>query len=152
MKTSFYKSFVMLIAIAVVAACATVKPQKEASLYERLGGIEAISAVVNDFVEVVRADDRIKNPKVVHLMNTIDIAQSKAHLVDQVCMGAGGPCEYKGRTMKVSHKGLGITGDEFNWVVEDLIQTLDKYKVPEKEKQDLLAILGPMRGDIVEVQ
>jgi hemoglobin len=53
--------------------------------------------------------------------------------------------------MKETHKGLAITEDEFNYVVDDLIKTLDKYKVPEKEKQELLAILGPMKPDIVEV-
>jgi hemoglobin len=151
MKHSLYNSFVMLIVVAVMSACATMEPKQEASLYDRLGGKKAVQAVVNDFVNIVRTDERIKNPKVAHLMETIDIDQLKAHLVDQICMGTGGPCKYGGRSMKATHRGLAITGDEFNYVVDDLVNTLNKYSVPEKEKQELLAILGPMRPDIVEV-
>jgi hemoglobin len=151
MKIKPINSFLILIVVIVMSACTTMEPKQEASLYDRLGGKKAIQAVINDFVDIVGADERIKNQKVAHLMETIDIDQLKAHLVDQVCMGSGGPCEYKGRSMKVTHKGLGITGDEFNYVVDDLVKTLNKYSVPEKEKQELLAILGPMRPDIVEV-
>ena len=93
----------------------------------------------------------LRTQKVAHLMETIDVNRLKAHLVDQICSGTGGPCQYTGRSMKMTHKGLGITGDEFNYVVDDLVKTLKKYNVPEKEKQELLDILGPMRPDIVEV-
>jgi hemoglobin len=151
MKKNTYNSLVMLIVLVLISACATMETKQEASLFDRLGGKKAIQAVVNDFVDIVRADERIKNQKVANLMETIDINQLKAHLVDQVCMGTGGPCKYTGRSMKATHKGLGITGAEFNYVVDDLVQTLNKYNVPEKEKQELLAILGPMRPDIVEV-
>ena len=85
-------------------------------------------------------------------METIDIDRLKALVSDQVCGGTGGPCEYKGHSMKETHKGLEISEAEFNYVVDDLVKTLDKYKVPEKEKNDLLAILGPMQPDIVEVK
>ena len=150
-KNALFNSFLTLIVVAVMGACTTMEPKKEASLYDRLGGKKAIKTVVNDFVDRVRSDERIKNPNVAHLMETISINQLKAHLVDQICMGSGGPCKYAGRSMKETHEGLGITGDEFNHVVDDLVKTLNKYKVPEKEKQELLALLGPMQPDIVEV-
>ena len=136
----------------VLNACATSASKSEATLYDRLGGKEAIQAVVSDFVDTVGADERITNQKVAARLKVIDIDHLKALLVDQVCMGAGGPCEYKGRDMKETHVGLEISNQDFDYVVDDLVKTLDKYKVPEKEKDDLLAILGPMRPDIVEVK
>jgi hemoglobin len=152
MKIYSYKLIVILILLVLMGACAKNAPKEEATLFDRLGGKESIQAVVSDFVELVRADERIKNQKVIDRMNTIDIDQLKALLVDQVCMGAGGPCEYKGRNMKESHVGLGISNQEFDYVVDDLVQILNKYKVQEKEQNELLAILGPMRPDIVEVK
>ena len=152
MKASLYKIFVILIVLSVMSACTTMEPKKEASLYDRLGGKQAIQAVVNDFVETILTDKRITNPKVAHVMATIDIDRLKSLLVDQICMGTGGPCEYKGRSMKATHKGLEISEAGFNYVVDDLVKTLDKYKVPEKEKNELLALLGPMKPDIVEVK
>ncbi len=123
--------------------------KKEATLYDRLGGMKAIEAVVNDFIDTVGSDKRITNPKVGQRLKEIDIAKLKSLVADQVCAGTGGPCEYKGRSMKESHAGLAITDAEFGYVVDDLVKTLDKYKVPEKEKGELLAILGPMKPDIV---
>ena len=152
MYTSIYRSIFILTLLIVLNACATSAPKSEATLYDRLGGKEAIQAVVSDFVDTVGSDERITNQEVAARLKVIDIDRLKALLVDQVCMGSGGPCEYKGRNMKETHVGLGITDAEFDYVVDDLVKTLDKYKVPEKEKNDLLAILGSMRPDIVEVK
>jgi hemoglobin len=145
--------FIFMLGILVaIGACATQAPKEEATLYDRLGGKEAIQAVVSDFVDTVGGDKRITNEKVAQRLKEIDIDQLKALLADQICMGAGGPCEYKGRNMRESHVGLGISNQEFDYVVDDLVQIMNKYKVPEKEQNELLAILGPMRPDIVEVQ
>ena len=141
----------MLIALALVGACAKSTPKSEASLYDRLGGKKSIQAVVNDFVDTVGSDERITNQKVAERLKVIDINRLKELLTEQVCEGAGGPCKYSGRDMKETHVGLEISNKDFDYVVDDLVKTLDKYKVPEKEKNDLLAILGPMRPDIVEV-
>jgi hemoglobin len=73
----------------------------------------------------------------------------KAKLVDQICEASGGPCKYTGKDMKTAHAGMGITDADFNALVEDLVATLDKFKVPAKEKSELLAVLGPMKKDIV---
>jgi hemoglobin len=73
----------------------------------------------------------------------------KQKLVDQVCQGSGGPCTYTGKDMKTAHAGMGLTNADFDALVEDLVKALDAAGVPQKEKDELLAILGPMRTDIV---
>ncbi|MGQ0810644.1 MAG: group I truncated hemoglobin [Nitrospiraceae bacterium] len=115
------------------------------SLYTRLGEKPAITAVVDQFVSNVAADSRINGR-----FATTDIPALKKHLVDQVCMASGGPCTYTGRDMKTTHAGMRITNADFNALVEDLVASLDKFKVPEQEKKELLNLLGPMRKDIVE--
>jgi hemoglobin len=115
------------------------------SLYARLGGKGAITAVVNEFVSRVAADDRINA-----YFAGADLEKLKTHLVNQICQASGGPCKYTGKNMKAAHEGMMITTADFNALVEDLIATLDKFKVGEKEKGELLAVLGPMKGDIVE--
>lgn len=146
------KNFAMiLVSWVVMSACAGMEYKPDASLYERLGGTKAIQAVVNDFVDAVGADKRIKNPAVLAKMDEIDIDQLKIYVSNLVCMAAGGPCEYKGRSMKETHKDLGITEAEFAYVVEDLIQIMDQHKVSEREQIELLGLLAPMKKDIVEV-
>jgi hemoglobin len=118
----------------------------EKSLYERLGGKDAITAVVDDFVANVAADARIN----ARFAKT-NIPRLKQMLVDQVCQATGGPCTYTGRSMRDAHRGMNITEAEFNALVEDLTRSLDKFKVPEREKTELLTALGGMKGDIVGV-
>ena len=152
MRTCYTRLIMALVLLAMLNACATSTPKSEATLYDRLGGKEAIQAVVNDFVDTVGADQRITNQKVAERLKVINIDRLKALLTEQVCEGSGGPCKYSGRDMKTTHVGLEISNQDFDYVVDDLVQTLNKYKVPEKEQNELLAILGPMRPDIVEVQ
>ena len=113
-------------------------------LFDRLGGMDAIKAVVDDFVGNVAADARIN----ARFANT-DIPHFKQMLTDQVCNATGGPCEYKGKDMKTAHTGMKITEAEFTALVEDLVKSLDKFKVPEKEKGELLGALGGMKPQIV---
>lgn len=122
------------------------KGSEATSLYARLGGKEAITAVVDQFVANVAADARINGR-----FATTDIPKLKKHLVDQMCSATGGSCTYAGRDMKTTHAGMKITNGDFNALVEDLVAALDKFKVPAKEKEELLALLGPMKKDIVEV-
>jgi hemoglobin len=118
----------------------------ERKLYERLGGIEAITAVVEDFRDRAAADDRI-NLKFART----DIARLTKMLIDQVCEATGGPCRYGGRGMKEAHAGMNVTKGEFDALVDDLVATLKQLKVPSAEQGELLAILGPLKPDIVEV-
>jgi hemoglobin len=126
----------------VAAEPAPAAPQ---SLYDRLGGEESIKAVVDDFVANVGADTRIN-----HYFANANLERLKGHLVNQIGQASGGPQQYTGRDMKTTHAGMGIDEPAFNALVEDLVKALDKFAVQEKEKNDLLAILGPMKGDIVE--
>ena len=118
---------------------------QEKSLYERLGGKPAITAVVEDFVGRVAADNRINGK-----FANANIPRLKMLLVEQICQATGGPCTYTGRDMKTAHAGMGIKSEEFDALVGDLVATLNKFKVPEREKNELLGALGPMKKDIVE--
>lgn len=120
------------------------QPMAQSTLYERLGGKPAITAVVDDFISNVAGDSRI-NAR----FASANIPRLKGLLVEQICAGAGGPCTYEGRDMTTAHKGMGIRADEFDALVGDLVRSLDKYKVPEREKNELLALLGPMQSEIV---
>jgi len=118
-----------------------------ASLYERLGGLEAITSVVDSFVVRCAGDDRINRK-----FERTDIPRLKKMLVDQVCEATGGPCTYTGRDMQQTHESMAVTAGEFDALVEDLVLTLGEFDVPRAEQQELLGLLAPMRGDIVEVE
>jgi hemoglobin len=118
-----------------------------ASLYERLGGLEAITSMVDSFVGRCAGDDRINRK-----FERTDVPRLKKMLVDQVCAATGGPCAYTGRDMQRTHDGMGVTAGEFDALVEDLASTLDEFEVPKAEQEELFGLLGPMRGDIVEVE
>ena len=118
-----------------------------ASLYERLGGLEAITSVVDSIVARCAGDDRINGK-----FERTDVPRLKKMLVDQVCEATGGPCTYIGRDMQRTHDGMGVTAGEFDALVEDLVATLDEFEVPKAEQEELLGLLAPMRGDIVEVE
>ena len=122
---------------------------KDKSLYERLGGKKAITAVVDEFVGRVAADKRINNYFMAAASDPKRLAMFKMKLVDQICEASGGPCKYKGKDMKTAHAGMGITSADFDALVEDLVGALDKFKVGATEKQELLGALGPMKKDIV---
>jgi hemoglobin len=132
---------------AMLTGCSSMEGSRtmaSPSLYERLGGKPAITAVVDDFVGNVASDTRINQR-----FAGADIPRLKARLVDQVCEATGGPCKYTGASMRDAHKGMKITEAEFNALVEDLTKSLDKFKVPAREKGELLGALGGMKADIV---
>ena len=132
------------IAMCLLAGLSGGAAAQEKSLYERLGGKDAIKAVVDELVTIVGADARI-NKK----FAKTDMNRFKFELVEQVCAVTGGPCKYTGRDMKTAHKGMGITDANFNALVEDLQKSLNKFKVPEKEQGELLGILGSLKPQIV---
>jgi hemoglobin len=134
----------LALSLLALSACSNTAMNKEASLYDRLGGKPAVTAVVDDFVANVAADTRINGR-----FANANIGRLKQMLVEQICAGTGGPCVYAGRDMQSAHKGMNISDAEFGALVEDLVTTLDKFKVPAKEKQDLLSVLGPMKPAIV---
>lgn len=141
--------FIVAVSVAAVAQnsmSAANPPTQEKSLYDRLGGVNAITAVTDEFIKNAAADTRI-NAK----FAKTNIPRLRLHLIEQLCAATGGPCVYTGKDMKSTHKNMKVTEGEFNALVEDLVKALDKFNVPEKEKSDLLAILGPLKSQIVEV-
>ncbi len=120
-------------------------PAANAKLFDRLGGKPAIEAVVDDFLARVSQDERINAP-----FAGAHVPRLRTRLVELICAGTGGGCTYSGRDMKTAHTGMGVTGAQFDALAGHLVATLDKFKVPEKEKGELLAIIGPMKKDIVE--
>src|SRR5215468_9942018 len=137
--------------IVLVGMCSAVSGAlaKEKSLYDRLGGKPAITAVVDEFVGRVAADARINKYFMAAASDPKRLDAFKMKLVDQICEASGGPCKYKGMDMKSAHAGMRITASDFDALVEDLVGALDKFKVDGEEKQQLLGVLGPMKSDIV---
>lgn len=118
------------------------------SLYDRLGGYNAVAAVVDDFVGRLIADKQFERFFAGH--STDSKKRIRQHIVDQLCAAAGGPCIYTGRTMKDSHMGLNISEADWDAAAKHLVASLDKFKVPEPEKKELLAFVTSLKADIVE--
>ena len=137
------------LAIASVLTLSLPMLAKDKTLYDRLGGKKAIAAVVDEFVGRVAADTRINRYFAAAAGDSKRLATFKMNLVDQICQASGGPCKYMGKDMKTAHAGMGITSGDFDALVQDLVGALDKFKVGEKEKGELLGALGPMKADIV---
>ena len=140
--------------IAVVALMSSVgligsaSAQNKNSLYKRLGGYDAIAAVTDDFIGRLAADKQLGRYFVGHSTNSLQ--HIRQLVVDQICAATGGPCVYIGRDMKSAHQGMGITEEQFNIAAGHLSETLDKFKVPAKEKNELLGAVASFKNDIVE--
>jgi hemoglobin len=147
------RAILIPMAALTLAACASAPSDAPSSapgtptLYQRLGGREAIKQVVDDFVANLAADPRV-NARFKGL-DAAKLAKLQTNLADQICDVTGGPCAYLGRDMKAVHAGMNITEAEWNATVEDLVKTLNKFKVEPKEQQELLSALGGMKKDIV---
>lgn len=121
------------------------QPTAKNTLYDRIGGMDAIKSIVDDFVAYVQADERIKR-----FFATSDTAALEEKLVEQFCEAAGGPCKYTGRPMKEAHTSMGVTDADFTALVDNLQKALDKHGVPPPEQKELLALVGAMKNQIVE--
>lgn len=137
-----------LVALSGDAAAQSKGAQAAPSLYKRLGGFDAIAAVVDDFVPRLVADQQVGRLFAGH--GSDSKARVRELAVEFICQATGGPCVYLGRPMKTAHGGLGITESDWQTTVKHLVAALDKLKVPQKEKADLLALVSSLKGDIVE--
>jgi hemoglobin len=143
----------ILLLSLLVAACAggprKVAPartaaQDSAALYKDLGGTPGIERVVDATLAIVHAD-----PHINLFFENSDIPDLRRLLVEQICAATGGPCVYTGRTMEESHSGMGLTDEDFDRFVADMVAAMDGLSVPKELQQRLLALLGPMRPQIV---
>jgi hemoglobin len=124
------------------------KPQP--TLYERLGGVYNIATVVDDFIERLYVNDILNaNPKIDGARKRVPKAGLKFRVTALVCQVTGGPEQYTGRSMKEAHQHLNITEKEWKAMLADFKKALDKYKVPEREQKELIAIVEGTKKDIV---
>ncbi len=118
------------------------------SLYERLGGYDAIAAVVDGLMIRIGRDPVLARYFAGHGEDARK--RLRQFQVNMICEATGGPCFYTGRDMKTVHTGLGISGAEWQMLITHLIGTLDNFKVPDAEQKEILGILNGIKGDIVE--
>ena len=124
-------------------------PAQEKTLYERLGGYDAIAAVANDLLPRLENDTQLGR----FWANRGDdgIAREKQLLIDYLCSSAGGPLLYTGRDMLTSHRGMGITDSDWDLFIGHLKTTLAGFQVPQQEQDDVLAFIDSTKTDMVGV-
>jgi len=120
----------------------------ETTLYERLGGYDALTAVVNNLLPRLMADPLLA--RFWENRGTDGLEREKQLLIDFLCSSAGGPLFYTGRDMATSHKGMGVTEDDWTAFMGHLKTTLDEFKVPEPERGEVIAFIESTKADIVE--
>jgi len=151
-STRFQRATVigLVLSLLLTMSATAIAASQEKSLYERVGGYNALAAVVDDFIGRLVTDKQFE--KFFIGQSTDSKKRIRQHILDQFCAATGGPCVYTGREMKTSHAGLGITNAEWDAAAKHLVASLDKFKVPEKEKGELLAFVTSLKKDIVEKQ
>jgi hemoglobin len=120
----------------------------ERSLYQRLGGYDAISAVADDLLPRLQSDARLA--RFWQHRGADGVSREKQLLVDFLCSSAGGPLFYTGRDMKTSHRGMRISADDWSAFLGHLNATLDAFEVPAAERAQVVAFIQSTRPDIVE--
>jgi hemoglobin len=145
---SVIMALALLALIASVARVQIASAQNDNSLYKRLGGYEALAAVTDDFIGALATDKTLGR----FFVGASDNSKMRIRqlVLDQLCAATGGPCIYIGRDMKTVHKGLGISEEDWNIAVKHLVNTLNKFKVPEREQKELASALTTLKADIVE--
>lgn len=119
------------------------------SLYERLGGEEGITSIVDDVVDTHTKNPAIQARFIPYLDQPERLAAIKKHTVDFFSAGSGGPVSYSGRDMPTAHKGMNISPAEYMHVVDDILLVLDQHNIDEQSKKDVLAILWSLKGMII---
>jgi hemoglobin len=146
----FVKTVLPMFAFFLIAtwSASTAVAQEKKSLYQRLGGYDALAAVTDDFIGRLGTNKLLS--RFFGGLSEDSQAKLRQHVVDLLCQTTGGPCKYTGRDMRTSHKGLGITTAEWDSAVKDLVGTLEKFKVPKPESDEVLAAISGLKKDIVE--
>ena len=151
MESNFWRS--LLLAFALGTTTFNFAPQLHAqsasqdSLYKRLGGYDAIAAVTDDFLGRLANDP--KEGRFFTGLSADSKIKVRQHVVDFLCNATGGPCKYLGRDMTTAHTGLGITDEDWTITVKALGETLNKFKVPAREQQDVVTAVAALKSQIV---
>jgi len=144
----FQRATVSGLVLSLLLTMSAIAAPQQKSLYERVGGYDALAAVVDDFIVRLVTDKQFE--KFFAGASNDSKKRIRQHILDQFCAATGGPCVYMGREMKTAHAGLGITNAEWDAAAKHLAASLDKFKVPEKEKGEILAFVTSLKKDIVE--
>ena len=141
--------FTPLSALTVFAAPVPAPAAQTAAqdLLQRLGGYDALAAVSDDFIARLATDP--KEGRFFVGFSADSQARIRQHIVDFLCVATGGPCKYTGRDMETAHTGLHITDEDWDIAVKHLGETLDKFKVPAREQQDVVSAIAPLKSKIV---
>lgn len=140
----------LVLSLLLTMSATALAAAQQKTLYERVGGYDALAAVVDDFIVRLVTDKQFE--KFFAGASNDSKKRIRQHILDQFCAATGGPCVYTGREMKTSHAGLGITNGEWDAAAKHLAASLDKFKVPEKEKGEILSFVTSLKKDIVEKQ
>lgn len=139
-----------------LSSCQKEEEMMTPALYDRLGGVEAISLVVDQFIANVAA-----NPDMVRTFqplleevgrlgaNSPRLISLRTNLIDQIGEASGGPQKYRGKDMVTAHRGMNITVNEFNSLAKNLSDALDKFNVPAQEKGELMSVIGSLQPQVV---
>ncbi len=119
------------------------------SLYERLGGVEGITLIVDDVIEAHMNNPVIKDIFTPYKAQPDRLAAIRKHTIDFFSAGSGGPVEYKGRDMPATHEGMGINAEQYMCVMDDILSVLEEHSIDEISKKDVLAILWSLKGMIM---
>ncbi len=120
------------------------------TLYKRLGEIEGVTNLVDQFIVAILGDPELKQRFLPTVSSTERFDLFRLNLIDQFCEAAEGPCIYKGKTMYEAHLGMDITKQEFDFVVNALINTMNDLNINSFDQQHILRLFGPMEEDIVQ--
>ena len=147
MRTNRLLSFSLAVMMLVGAVASSASAQGK-TLYQRLGGYDALALVTDDFITRLATDKTLGR----FFVGASDNSKARIRqlVLDQLCAATGGPCVYIGRDMKTAHKGLGITSEDWDIAVKHLVATMTKFKVGKKEQDEVAAALSQLKGDIVE--
>ncbi len=119
------------------------------SLYERLGGYDAIAAVVADLMVRIKNDTKLR--RFYDHRGAEGMAREEQLLVDFLCASTGGPMVYTGRDMKTLHAGMRLDEEDWRVAMAHLLSTLEKFGVPDREKGEVLGFHENLKPEIVEV-
>jgi len=146
-RTGVWGSLLLLVATLGLTACASMRGEPTPSLYRRLGGRDGIAGVVDGFVVNALADPRIG--PTFRSLPAAKVGPLKTNIADFVCENTGGPCSYLGRTMKESHKGLGLAKEDFDACNAALAKALDSAKVAPADKEQVMKLVQSLMPDII---
>jgi hemoglobin len=143
-------SIALTLATSFASVASAQQPGGQKSLYDRLGGLPGITAVVDDFIDRMVANEELnQNPAIDAGRKKSPAPYLKFQVSQMVCAATGGPCTYTGKAMKESHVHLNINEKEWAVMAREFKKSLDKFQVPSAEQEELFNIVGTTKADIV---